>query len=464
MNNGVRYSSRPHFSRPRRSRSRVTGAFAALGVMSLLALAGCASADPTPAASGPAAKFSPTPQKAGSEITVWADATRVPGVKAYQKAHPDVKMKIVTYSGDANGANDLQTKVQLFDRTGSGWPDVAFTANVNDGTWASQGKTPYAAPVDQGIIPKSTLSGFADGALDPCEFNGKTYCVRNDLAQNVLWYNKKLMDDFGYTVPTTWEEYQALGEKVAKEHPGYLVGTAGDSFAPEVYFWASQCPASTVTGGRKVTVNLEDPKCTRMAKLLDGLIAKGAVSKDTVFSAGFVKSKASKVLMLPGPSWYGQVLFNSTFKTPKGQVTAAAPLKFEGDTTNYTGNVGGGLWFVSSHSKNLKAASDLVTWMTTSNDYQATAGTYPAYKKAATAWLDNQATTGYFAGDIGPTFQQAAERVWPGWSATQYSQEAIYASTVVPALNSGKSLTETLGAWQTAITDKAKSLGYTVER
>lgn len=168
--------------------------------------------------------------------------------------------------------------------------------------------------------------------------------------------------------------------------------------------------------------------------------------------------------MLPGPSWYGQVLFNSTFKTPKGQVTAAAPLKFEGDTTNYTGNVGGGLWFVSSHSKNLKAASDLVTWMTTSNDYQATAGTYPAYKKAATAWLDNQATTGYFAGDIGPTFQQAAERVWPGWSATQYSQEAIYASTVVPALNSGKSLTETLGAWQTAITDKAKSLGYTVER
>ncbi|WRZ36541.1 extracellular solute-binding protein [Streptomyces phaeochromogenes] len=432
--------------------------------MSLLALAGCASADPTPAASGPAVKFSPTPQKAGSEITVWADATRVPGVKAYQKAHPDVKMKIVTYSGDANGANDLQTKVQLFDRTGSGWPDVAFTANVNDGTWASQGKTPYAAPVDQGIIPKSTLSGFADGALDPCEFNGKTYCVRNDLAQNVLWYNKKLMDDFGYTVPTTWEEYQALGEKVAKEHPGYLVGTAGDSFAPEVYFWASQCPASTVTGGRKVTVNLEDSKCTRMAKLLDGLIAKGAVSKDTVFSAGFVKSKASKVLMLPGPSWYGQVLFNSTFKTPKGQVTAAAPLKFEGDTTNYTGNVGGGLWFVSSHSKNLKAASDLVTWMTTSNDYQATAGTYPAYKKAATAWLDNQATTGYFAGDIGPTFQQAAERVWPGWSATQYSQEAIYASTVVPALNSGKSLTETLGAWQTAITDKAKSLGYTVER
>jgi multiple sugar transport system substrate-binding protein len=102
--------------------------------------------------------------------------------------------------------------------------------------------------------------------------------------------------------------------------------------------------------------------------------------------------------------------------------------------------------------------------MTTSDDYQATAGTYPAYKTAATAWLANQTRTGYFAEDIGPVLQQAAGRVWPGWSATQYSQEAIYASTVVPALNSGKSLADTLGTWQTAIADKARSLGYTVER
>ena len=67
-----------------------------------------------------------------------------------------------------------------------------------------------------------------------------------------------------------------------------------------MYFWASQCPASTATGAKKVKVDLQDPKCTRMAKLLDSLIAKGSVSKDTVFSAGFIKNKASKVLMLPG--------------------------------------------------------------------------------------------------------------------------------------------------------------------
>lgn len=117
-------------------------AVAVLSAVSLLGLAACGSADPTPTTTSSPGAFKPVAQKEGSEITVWADATRVPGVQAYQKSHPDVKIKIVTYSGDANGANDLQTKVQLFDRTGSGWPDVAFSANVNDASWASQGKTP----------------------------------------------------------------------------------------------------------------------------------------------------------------------------------------------------------------------------------------------------------------------------------------------------------------------------------
>lgn len=456
MNNGVP---------ARRLTTARNSLIASLGAVAVLALAACGSATPPPAstASSPGA-FKPADQKAGSAITVWADATRVPGIKAYEKAHPGVKIEIVTYSGDANGANDLQTKVQLFDRSGSGWPDVAFTANVNDGSWAAQGKTPYAAPLNQDIVPQSTLNGFAAGANVPCTFGGNTYCLRNDLAQGVLWYNQSLMKTFGYTVPTTWEQYQALGEKVAKEHPGYVVGTAGDAWAEEVYFWASQCPASTATGDKRVKVNLRDAKCTRMASLLDDLIAKGSVSKDTVFGANFIKSRASKVLMLPGPSWYGQTLFNSTFKTPAGQIAAAAPLKFAGDASATTGNVGGGLWFVSSHSHNLKASADLVTWMTTSSDYQATAGTYPAYKQAATAWLANQKKTGYFANDVGPVLQAAAGQIWLGWASTQYSQEAIYASTVVPALNAGKTITETLGGWQNVITDKAKSLGYTVSQ
>ena len=81
----------------------------------------------------------------------------------------------------------------------------------------------------------------------------------------MLWYNEPLLKQFGYTVPTTWEEYQALGEKVAKEHPGYLVGAAGDSFTPEIYMWASKCGANQITGPKAVTVNTTSADCTKMA-------------------------------------------------------------------------------------------------------------------------------------------------------------------------------------------------------
>ena len=76
------------------------------------------------------------------------------------------------------------------------------------------------------LVSKDIVDKFVPGSLDPCyTTDKKLICLRNDLAPNVLWYNKKLMDEFGYTIPTTWEEYIALSDKVAKEHPGYVMGS-----------------------------------------------------------------------------------------------------------------------------------------------------------------------------------------------------------------------------------------------
>jgi ABC-type glycerol-3-phosphate transport system substrate-binding protein len=424
---------------------------------------GCASAGQS---SGPSAvAFQPVAQDNASTITVWADSTRLPAVQQYQKSHPDPKLNIVTYDGSADGSTYLQSKVQLFDRTGSGWPDMVF-GSPTDVTWASQPTSPsaqpFAAPLDVNLVPQQTLDGFAKGSLTPCQFNGHTYCLRNDIAQVVLWYNKTLMDQFGYQVPTTWEQYEALGERVAKEHPGYLVGSIGDTNSQESYFWSSQCPAFQLVQPTTLKVDLADRNCTRMAGLLDKLIANKTVSTQGFFSQGFAKDTGSKVLMANGPSWYGKYLFDSAFKIPAGQMAAAGPLTWEGETTAATGNVGGGVWMVSSHSKNLKAATDLATWLTTSTDFQANAPTYPAYVPAAKAWLANPVNKQYFATDVSDVFQKAADLVWTGWSNTKFSDATAWSSVVLPALTSGKMLTATLPQWQSAIVDEAKSLGYTI--
>ncbi|GII28268.1 ABC transporter substrate-binding protein [Planotetraspora mira] len=456
----------PESAKPGMRRLVSRSAFALLSLSAATVLAGCASATQSTPTASPSAAFKPAAQTAGSQITVWADSTRLPAVQQYQKSHPDVKMNIVTYDGSANGSTYLQTKVQLFDRTGNGWPDVVF-GSPTDVTWASQPTSPsataFAAPLDANLVPQQTLDGFAKGSLAPCQFNGHTYCLRNDIAQVVLWYNKTLMDKFGYQVPTTWEQYEALGEQVAKEHPGYLVGAVGDTNSQESYFWSSQCPAFQLEDPATLKVDLTDGNCTRMATLLDKLIAAKAVTTQGFFSQGFAKDPGgSKVVMANGPSWYGQYLFNAAFKVPAGQIAAAAPLTWEGETTAATGNVGGGVWMVSSHSKNLKASTDLATWLTTSNDFQANAPTYPAYVPAAKAWLANPANSKYFATDISAVFEQAADLVWTGWSNTKFSDATAWSNVVLPALTQGKTLTETLPQWQTAITDEAKSVGYTI--
>jgi ABC-type glycerol-3-phosphate transport system substrate-binding protein len=449
---------------PRRRRRLALAAIAMAGAAAVLA--GCASANDTPTASsssgsGSSAGFTEAKQVANSPITVWTDSTRLPDVQKYAKEHPDVKMNIVTFDGSADGSTYLQTKVQLFDRTGKGWPDVVF-ASPTDVTWASvptsPSAQPYAAPVDK-LVPSSLLSGFATGSLAPCQAGGHTYCLRNDIAQVVLWYNKTLMGKWGYQVPTTWEQYQALGEKVAEQHPGYVIGAVGDTNSQESYFWSSQCPAQQLVGPDTLKVDLSSPDCTRMANLLDPLIADKAISTQGFFTQGF---NGSKVLMAVGPSWYGQYLFNSAFKTPAKQIAAAAPLTWDGQPTTYTGDVGGGVWMISSHSTNLKGATAVAEWLTTSTENLQGAPTYPAYSAGAKAWLANPVNKDYFANDVSPVFTAAANEVWTGWSNTKFSDATPWSNTVLPALTAGKSLAATLPAWQTAIVNEAKSVGYSV--
>jgi ABC-type glycerol-3-phosphate transport system substrate-binding protein len=402
-----------------------------------------------------------------AEITVWVDADRSGAVKAFQKAHPDVGIKVVTYDGSANGSNSFRTKIQLFDRAGSGWPDVVFSTQNNDAAWASQksnGKQAFAAVLGGGLVEKATLDGFTPGSLNPCTVEGKVYCLRNDLAQVVLWYNKSLLTKFGYSVPTTWPEYQALGEKVAAQHPGYIVGTVGDAWTPEVFFWGSKCQANGITGPKAVTVDTGSTECKRAASMMDTLIKNGTMPNVSVFTPEFVKKYSGKVLAMPGPAWYAGAIFNNpqSLNVAKGQLGVAAPPAWPGEPA-VTGNVGGGTWFISSHSKNLKAAAKFAEFVTTADDYQVNlAPGYPAYAAAGEKWIKKQESGGYYATDLQPIVKAGTE-IWDGWGSGIFSQEAIWAKTMTPAIAGGKSLVDLLPAWQTAIKNQAQVDGYTVK-
>ena len=449
----------------RRTYSRWTTKWALAAIVAAVAVAGlnaCGKASsPTQPVSAAPAAFHPVKQDSSAPITVWVDSTRLPGVQEYQKTHPNVKLNIVTYDGDPVDSSYLQAKIELYTRAGSGWPDVVFSQQYNEITWSTQPGTDWVAPLNQGLVPQSTLDNFAPTTLAPCTSGGVVYCLRNDIGQNVLWYNSTLMKRFGYTVPTTWEQYEALGAQVAKQHPGYIIGDVGDVYTPEVYFWAGQCPANQVNGNT-VSVNTSDPNCTRMAKLLDAGVANKSITTVSAVDNSFVKPYAAKTLMLIAPSWFGQYVFDQALHVPTGEIAAAAPPKWAGQATPTTGDVGGGTWMVSRYSKNLAAAAALVEYMSTADAYQVTAPTYPAYRPAATAWLTAQAKQRYFAADVSSVFAQAASEIWGGWGTARYNQESIWATTMVPQLVDGKTILSLLGTWQTAIENQARSAGYRV--
>ncbi len=431
-------------------------ALASLAVLGMVAMSACGNAQPSPGSSQDPTK-----------LTIWVDSVRLPVAEAYKKLHPELQLDIVTYDGDGNGATSMQTKIQLWNRTGSGWPDVVFSEQANDPVWMAQKPFEFAAPL-KGVIPDNLLSQWPAPSPAQCTINGEQYCVQDNLAQVVLWVNKKLMDQFGYSVPTTWQQWAALGQKVAAEHPDYIVGNVGDSFGHWIYLWGNQCPLEHLQSG-KLLINSLDSHCTRVASLLDPLIKNGSVPPLSVFTPDFAQKYGGaddKVLLMPGPSWYAQALFDQTLHIPAGQMTAAKPLQWENETPVTTGQVGGGPWIISRHSTNMKGAADFVVYATT--EFNPTGADtrpgYPAYGPLADKWLSALATNPYFAADPTPALKAAANQVWSGWDLVTYPDQPVWSNTVVTELVAGKSLSSLMKPLGDALAQTAQASGYEVIR
>lgn len=450
-------------SRRRAARLLTVAAAAAAG---LLALSGC-----SPDASGggdSSLGFTQAEQVADSPITVWVDASREPAVTAFQEKYPDIDVTLETYDGSAGGSGSFQSKIALMDQAGEGWPDVVFSTQQNDAIWASKetatGEQGFAAPLNEGFLDEEFLDGFADGSLDYTTIDGTVYGLRNDLAQTVFYYNQKLLDEFGYEVPTTWEEYGALGDTLAEEHPGYILGSLGDSFMTYVYYGGSESPVFQSPEQNVFHSDTSDENAMKISEILDGMLANGTLVQDSFFSAEFASKYADKLVGVPGPVWYTGAIFQGGLAVPAGEIGVAPPLAWEGGDVA-AGNVGGGVWYASSHSKNLDAVKTFLEFVTSADEFQVEASSgYPAYTEAAEKWLDKQAEAAYFVNDDFKTvMSDAAGQVWPGWNVTSWSPESAWAKIVIPGIAEGKTIESMLPAWQEELENEATVNGYSVE-
>jgi multiple sugar transport system substrate-binding protein len=406
----------------------------------------------------------PPAQASSTPITVLVDSLRLPMVKAYEKAHPGVKLDIELGDAGANGDGSIESKVALANRVGHGWPDIVFSAEANDVQKLGVAPFDFPAVLNQGLVSNSIIKNYAKGALAPCMIGGKLECLRNDLAFDVLWVNVPLMHQWGYTVPTTWQEWQTIGLDVAKNHPGYVIGSIGDSFDDSIYLQAAQCPINDELSQFTLLDNPNDPHCTGMGALLDPLLKAGALSTTYVFASTFPKQYTGKVLMMVGPAWYSGAIFDTPtgLNAAKGTIAAYPPLQWAGSPKAWTGDVGGGLWIMSSHASDPQAVAKVLVGLATSTAVQDISAGYPGYVPAAKSWIAEQDASGFWATPLAPAFAIAANEVWPGWAETPWDVYGIWASTVLPNLTAGQSFSSQLPGFAAQISDYAQSDGFQV--
>ena len=407
-------------------------------------------------------------QAATPSLLVWVDSPRLPGAKEYAKI---MKGK-VNVKVELHAQGDLLAKVQLFNRVKKGWPDVVF-GPPNDVAVLRNPIIGNAREISS-LLKAEEIKNF--GKLnDWCKgADGKYYCVKNDMAQSVLWYDTALFAEFGYKVPTKMSEFFAIGEDLAAKHPGYSLGALSDAAAYSSYFWPSQCPLNNELSATRVLINSKSPKCTRVTAALQPLIDKGVFYAGSAFSPEYIKmAQEGKLVAHIGPSWFGEFVLRpaSSFNIPTGRLTAAPMPTWDGEKVNYSGEWGGGIYTISPHAKSPRAALDFAIFMVgdkrnvvdvVNPDKSTGAPTFPAYIKGNKLWKAKIDADPYYKGSPYAAMADQAGKVWTGVKPVRYDADGAWGAAFAPELAKSKDIQKALDAYATYTSNLAQQLGYEV--
>lgn len=146
---------------------------------------------------------------------------------------------------------------------------------------------------------------FFEGPLKSCTLDGKIYGLPHNSNCLALFYNKKMLDDAGVAVPTTWTELEAAAAKLSGNGTYGLSMSAVKNEEGTFQF----IPWFLSSGG--TIEDLGGANTVKALSFLDGLIEKGYMSKDVInwtqsdAKSQFVGGKAA--MMINGP-WQVPVL------------------------------------------------------------------------------------------------------------------------------------------------------------
>ena len=215
------------------------------------------------------------------------------------------------------------------------------------------------------------VEGITEGADAAPYGDGKVYLAPFIYTPTGFWYNKNLIGEGKeYALPTTWDEFFALGEQAKAKGVALFTFPTSGYFDATVYQMLAQAGGMDFYG-KAVNYDKDTWTSAEGKKVLDTIakvVSKDYLWADTVANAnadgGFKMNQQAvidgKALFMPNGNWVIGEMAESTPATMEWGMIA--PPKFEGDTTNAVYTFTEQIW-VPAEAPNMDEAKNFIKFM-----------------------------------------------------------------------------------------------------
>jgi len=165
---------------------------------------------------------------------------------------------------------------------------------------------------------------LANGTYNPgvaaaFSFDNKIYAVPFNVSYWIVYYNKKLFDDNGFAIPTTWDELTALCDAMVAKGITPLAQTISDRWQAFIVFeeMVARTAGPDFWNGLMTGANAyNDPKVLDALAVWKDMIDKGyftdpGISMGTTSNDVLPLFNQGKVAMLPIGEWYSAALIEA---------------------------------------------------------------------------------------------------------------------------------------------------------
>ena len=286
--------------------------------------------------------------------------------KAFEESHEDVDVQLELSSElDKDLTKDFQN---------GDIPDVVYyNLGQKSGFTETMLKEHAIADISDVFddeLKSKLVGGITENAAAQPYGDGKVYLAPIIYTPTGLWYNKDMFGEGKYTLPTTWDEFFALGEQAKEDgialftypQPGYFDATMYQMLAQaggmEFYNKAVNYDANTWTSAEGKQVIDTIAKLASPEYLWSDTVANA--NADGGFKINQQAVIDNKALFMPNGNGVIGEMANST---PEGfNWGMMAPPKFTADQENYIYTFTEQMW-VPAEAPNMELAKEFIKFM-----------------------------------------------------------------------------------------------------